>query len=74
MFILEYGKIVIKLNEYLEKHNISRSSLKKSELRYDTILSYCRNEVTRLDTDTLAKLCHALNCKIEDIVEYEENL
>lgn len=52
-------------------HNISRSSLKKSDLRYDTILSYCRNEVTRLDTDTLAKLCNALDCKIEDIIEYK---
>lgn len=67
---MEYGKIIIKLDEYLKSHNISRSSLKKSGLRYDTILSYCRNEVTRLDTDTLSKLCHALNCKIEDIIEY----
>ena len=71
MFILEYGEIVIKLNEYLKEHKISRSSLKKSSLRYDTILSYCRNEVTRLDTDTLAKLCCALDCRIEDIVEYK---
>lgn len=70
VFKLNYGKIVIKLNEYLKMNNISRSSLKKSELRYDTILSYCRNEVTRLDTDTLAKLCSALGCKIEDIIEY----
>lgn len=67
---MEYGEIIIKLNEYLKNHNISRSSLKKSELRYDTILSYCRNEVTRLDTETLAKICHSLNCKIEDIIEY----
>lgn len=68
---MEYGKIIIKLDEYLKINNISRSSLKKSDLRYDTILSYCRNEVTRLDTDTLSKLCHALNCKIEDIIEYK---
>lgn len=70
---MEYGKIIIKLDKYLKSHNISRTSLARSgELRYDTILSYCREEVTRLDTDTLAKICHALDCEISDIIEYKE--
>ena len=65
------GKIVIKLDNYLEKNNISRSSLsRQGELRYDTILSYCRGNVTRLDTDTLAKICSALDCDISDIIEF----
>lgn len=68
------GEIIIKLDEYLKSHNISRSSLvRNGELRYDTILSYCRGEVTRLDTDTLAKICGTLNCKIEDILEFKVN-
>ncbi|MCI8393693.1 MAG: helix-turn-helix transcriptional regulator [Clostridia bacterium] len=68
---MENGKIVIKLDKYLKENNISRSSLSKNgRLRYDTILSYCRNEVTRLDTDTLVRLCSTLNCKLNDIVEY----
>lgn len=68
------GKIVIKLDKYLKIHNISRSSLaRKGELRYDTILSYCKGEVTRLDTDTLAKLCSALECNISDIIEFKKN-
>lgn len=68
------GKIVIKLDKYLKTHNISRSSLaRKGELRYDTILSYCKGEVTRLDTDTLAKLCSALECNISDIIEFKKN-
>lgn len=71
--MMNYGKIEIKLNKYLKEHNISRSSLARNgELRYDTILSYCRGDVTRLDTDTLAKLCSALNCHIEDIIEYKK--
>jgi len=71
ILIMENGKIVIKLDKYLKENNISRSSLSKNgRLRYDTILSYCRNEVTRLDTDTLVRLCSTLNCKLNDIVEY----
>ncbi len=68
------GIIVIKLDKYLKKHNISRSSLARyGELRYDTILSYCRGEVTRLDTDTLAKICGALECDISDIIEFKKS-
>ena len=68
---MEYGKIIIKLDNYLKKNNISRSSLsRQGELRYDTILSYCRGNVTRLDTDTLAKICSALDCDISDIIEF----
>ena len=67
------GKIIIKLDAYLKKHNISRSSLsRQGELRYDTILSYCRGEVTRLDIDTLAKICNTLDCEISDIIEFKK--
>lgn len=65
------GKIIIKLDDYLKKHNISRSSVARNgDLRYDTILSYCRGNIVRLDTDTLSKLCSVLHCKIQDIIEF----
>lgn len=70
---MEKGKIIIKLDEYLKKNKISRSSLvRNGGLRYDTILSYCRKNVTRLDTDTLAKLCLVLDCNISDIIEFSK--
>lgn len=65
------GKIIIKLDDYLKKHNISRSSVARNgDLRYDTVLSYCRGNIVRLDTDTLSKLCSVLHCKIQDIIEF----
>ncbi|MCI8620812.1 MAG: helix-turn-helix transcriptional regulator [Clostridia bacterium] len=72
---MEFGRINIKLDEYLKTHNISRSSLsRKGELRYDTILTYCNKTVTRLDIETLAKICATLNCNIQDILEFEPNI
>lgn len=66
------GEIVIKLDEYLKKNKISRNKLaRQGDLRYDTILSYCRGGVTRLDTDTLAKMCSALECDLSDILEFK---
>ena len=66
------GEIIIKLDKYLKEHNISRSSLSRNgNLRYDTILSYCRGNVTRLDTDTLSKICSTLECNLSDILEFK---
>ena len=45
---------------------------RQGELRYDTILSYCRGEVTRLDIDTSAKICNTLDCEISDIIEFKK--
>lgn len=70
---MKTGKIEIKLDTYLKTHHISRSSLvRNGNLRYDTILSYCRGKITRLDTDTLAKICSALKCELSDIIEFKE--
>ena len=68
----EYGKIKIKLNELIEKSGISKNKLShKAEMQRTQINNYCKNEITRLDTDVLARLCTVLNCKIEDLLEFE---
>ena len=34
------------------------------------INGYCNNTISRLDIDVLARLCYALNCEINDLLEY----
>ncbi len=68
----EYGTIKIKLDELLEKSNLSKNKLShKAEMQRTQINRYCKNTVTRLDTDVLARICAAFDCKIEDLLEYE---
>ena len=67
----ECGKIVIKLDELIKKAGISKNMLShRAEMQRTQLNNYCKNRVTRLDTDVLARLCYALGCKIEDLIEY----
>lgn len=68
---LNYGSIRIKLDQMIEKQGISKNKLAhRAEMQRTQLNQYCRGSVTRLDTAVLARLCHALGCKIEDLIEY----
>lgn len=67
----EYGTIRIKLNDLIRKTGISKNKLcHKAEMQHTQLNNYCKNEVTRLDTDVLARLCTAFNCEIGDLLEF----
>lgn len=67
-----FGKIKVKLNEYLEEHEITRNSLGDSiGIKFQTISRYCKSEdILRLDMVLFAKICCALQCEISDLLEY----
>ena len=66
-----YGSIKIKLSELIEEKNISKNKLAhRAEMQRTQLNQYCNNEITRLDTAVLARLCTALDCRIEDLLEF----
>lgn len=70
----EYGGIRIKLAEVLDSRGITRNRLGTlTGIKYGVIDRYYRAEsVERVDLDIFARICYVLNCKIEDLLEYEE--
>lgn len=67
----EYGYIKIKLDELIKEKGISKNKLShKAEMQRTQINNYCKNKITRLDTDVLARICTVLDCKIEDLLEF----
>lgn len=66
-----FGSIKIKLAELIEEKGISKNKLgHRAEMQRTQINHYCKNTITRLDTDVLARLCTVLNCKIGDLLEF----
>ena len=67
----EFGTIRIKLDEVIKARGISKNKLShRAEMQRTQINNYCKNQITRLDTDVLARLCTVLDCRIEDILEF----
>ena len=65
------GTIKIKLNEQIEKVGISKGKLcQRAEMERTQLNRFCKNTITRLDTDVLARLCTVLECGIGDILEF----
>ena len=67
----DYGYIRVKLDELLKQRNLSKNKLAhRAEMQRTQINHYCRNEISRLDSVDLARICSALECRIEDLLEY----
>lgn len=67
----DFGHIRIKVDELIKAKGISKNKVAhRAEMQRTQLNQYCNNEITRLDTAVLARLCTALDCKIEDILEF----
>lgn len=67
----EFGRVRLRLNEVLEASGMSKNVLSyRAQVQRTQLIRFCRGEITRLDTDVLARFCYALNCDISDLLEY----
>lgn len=70
--VCSYGHVKIKLKAILEEKNLTRYQLSKiTSTRFEVINKWYNGDIERIDSDVLARFCFALNCKVEDIIEYE---
>ena len=68
---VEFGQVKLHLKELMEDRNISINKLSfRAEMQRTQLKKYCRNEVQRLDTAVLARLCYALQCDLSELIEY----
>lgn len=69
----EYGSVRIKLAEVLNSRGITRNRLRTlTGVKYEVIDRYYQaDRVERVDLDFIAKVCYVLDCRVEDLLEYE---
>ena len=66
--------IKITLDDALKKCSFTRYELaKRTGIRYQIIDNYYKNKVVRYDSFVLNKICTALNCDIQDIIQFRKD-
>lgn len=66
-----HGKIKIKIADVMKEKQISKTKLSYlAFLQLRQLNNLVNEKAARVDFDVLARICHALDCKIEDILEY----
>ena len=71
--VSEYGRVKVKLAELLKMRGITRNRLRTlTGVKYEVIDRYYKGDCVEMaDLNFLAKVCFVLDCRIEDILEYE---
>ena len=67
----DYGHVELKLKEVMDERGISRNQLAKLiDARFEVVGKWYKGEVEKMDLDILARICYALDCTAEDIIQY----
>lgn len=71
--VQNYGSVKVKLAQLLQSRGVTRNRLSTlTGVKYAIIDRYYKAErVEMADLDFLAKVCYVLDCKIEDVLEYD---
>lgn len=68
----EYGKVYMNLEELVIQKGISKTQLSyRSKISHTQINRFCKGDAVRIDFNTIARLCYALDCKVSELIIYE---
>ena len=71
MINVDYGYVHLKLTDIMQAQNISINKLAcRAEMQRTQLKAYMKNDIQRLDMAVLARLCYALECTLDDLIEY----
>jgi putative transcriptional regulator len=67
------SKIIIDIERVLTEKGISKTQLCYAcRLQRTQLNNYCKNKVSRIDLNTLARMCDYIECDINEILKLEK--
>ena len=67
----DFGTIRIKLEEVIQQSSLSKNKVAQlSQTQRGQLNHYCKGDIQRIDLAILSRLCYALDCLVEDVLEY----
>ncbi len=67
----EYGCLKIRLAELMKEKGLNRNRVSmKADMNWKQVDRYYNNDISRLDTFVLCKLCTTLECEIQDLLVF----
>ena len=65
---------MIHLDRLLKEKGLSKNKFaQRAELQRTQLNRYMNNDVALVSVDVLARMCSVLECKVSDILEYQED-
>ena len=70
----EYGQIVVKFSNVMDRLGVTRNRLRTLiGSRYEVVDRYYKGQqIEMVDLDFLARVCYVLDCRVEDLLEYQK--
>lgn len=67
----EFGTVRLHLKELMKERNLSLSKLSfRAEMQRTQLKNYYDGKIQRLDISVLSRMCYALKCDLNDLLEY----
>ncbi len=71
---MTYGILHLRINEILQEKGISKNKICKDlDIPRTNFNKYCRDAVSRLDTQLICKLCWYLDISVGDLIVYKKS-
>ena len=68
---MEYGTLEMHIEQILNEKGISKNQICKDlDIPRSNFNRYCRNDFQRIDASLVCKLCHYLDVRIDELLEY----
>lgn len=68
---MKYGHLILNIEQLLKEKEISKNKICKDlDIPRPNFNRYCQNRFQRIDANLICKLCHYLQCDIEDLITY----